>query len=96
MALSASLEDLRQKVLVDLAKERDYWKEEEKEHLGEEFRCFTISNSSFHYYGALREVDLNAPVNRYKKNTRISEEKKKSDDGDKITNQYSSNGISEV
>ncbi|KAI3947864.1 hypothetical protein MKX01_034529 [Papaver californicum] len=92
MALLASLEDLRQKV-VDLAKEREWEKI---------CRCFNVSNSSFHYYGidlgkgALREVDLNAPVNRYKKNTRNSEEKKKSDDGDKITNQDSSNGISEV
>ncbi|KAI3974774.1 hypothetical protein MKX01_031188 [Papaver californicum] len=82
------------------------WKEEEKEHLGEELSdvlLYLIQLS--HYCGidlgkaALRKVNLNAikhPVNRYIK-TNIPEENNKSDNDAEITNQNSnnSNGMAE-
>ncbi|KAI3854105.1 hypothetical protein MKX03_008870 [Papaver bracteatum] len=83
------------------------WKEEEKQHLGEELSdvlLYLVQLS--HYCGidlgkaALRKVHLNAikhPVNRYIKSN-IPEENKKSDDDAKITNQdnNNSNGMAEI
>ncbi|KAI3987399.1 hypothetical protein MKX01_042403 [Papaver californicum] len=82
------------------------WKEEEKEHLGEELSdvlLYLVQLS--HYCGidlgkaALRKVHLNAikhPVNRYIK-TNIPEENNKSDNDAEITNQdnINSNGMTE-